>query len=128
LPHPRYDMQQVLTCKRSVLWAQRSNEQEAEKNLVYLTINVSELKPESIKLDIQPTKLDFAGTTVKGQEYAVELEFFEEIDPAETKKHISTRAIELAIRKKEAKAEFWPRLLKEKKKYHFLRTDFDKVG
>lgn len=34
--------------------------------------------------------------------------------------------MELALRKKEAKAEFWPRLLKEAKKVHFLKTDFDK--
>jgi hypothetical protein len=30
--------------------------------------------------------------------------------------------------KKELGEEFWPRLLKEKGKVHFLRTDFDKVG
>lgn len=33
----------------------------------------------------------------------------------------------MVLRKKEAKEEFWPRLLKEKGKVHFLRTDFDKV-
>lgn len=26
------------------------------------------------------------------------------------------------------KEEYWPRLLKESKKMHFLKTDFDKVG
>lgn len=31
------------------------------------------------------------------------------------------------MRKKDLKEEFWPRLLKEKGKVHFLRTDFDKV-
>lgn len=30
------------------------------------------------------------------------------------------------LRKKEAKEEYWPRLLKESKKMHFLKTDFDK--
>ena len=32
------------------------------------------------------------------------------------------------LRKKEKKEEYWPRLLKESKKVHFLKTDFDKVG
>ena len=32
------------------------------------------------------------------------------------------------LRKKEMKEEYWPRLLKESKKVHFVKTDFDKVG
>jgi len=32
------------------------------------------------------------------------------------------------LRKKELKEKYWPRLLKESKKMHFLKTDFDKVG
>lgn len=32
------------------------------------------------------------------------------------------------LRKKDLKEEYWPRLLKESKKVHFLKTDFDKVG
>ncbi len=32
------------------------------------------------------------------------------------------------LRKKDKKEEYWPRLLKESKKVHFLKTDFDKVG
>jgi hypothetical protein len=47
--------------------------------------------------------------------------------PEETKKNHTDRDVELVLRKKELKEEFWPRLLKEKGKVHFLRTDFDKV-
>ena len=36
--------------------------------------------------------------------------------------------MEFVLRKKENKAEYWPRLLKESKKVHFLKTNFDKVG
>ena len=36
--------------------------------------------------------------------------------------------MEFVLRKKEKKEEYWPRLLKESKKVHFLKTDFDKVG
>ena len=32
------------------------------------------------------------------------------------------------LRKKEMKEEYWPRLLKDNKKMHFLKTDFDKVS
>lgn len=36
--------------------------------------------------------------------------------------------MEFVIRKKELKQEYWPRLLKESKKVHFLKTNFDKVS
>jgi hypothetical protein len=32
----------------------------------------------------------------------------------------------MVLRKKELKEEFWPRLLKNAQKVHFLKTDFDK--
>lgn len=32
----------------------------------------------------------------------------------------------MKLQKKELKDEYWPRLLKENKKLHFLKTDFDK--
>lgn len=85
--------------------------------------------PESdLKLDLQPTKLSFKGaSTSKKVTYAVDLEFFAEIDPAESKIHHTSRNIEMVLRKKELKEEFWPRLLKDDKKMHFLKTDFDKV-
>jgi hypothetical protein len=35
--------------------------------------------------------------------------------------------LEMVLRKKKAEDEFWPRLLKEKAKVHWLKTDFDKV-
>lgn len=32
----------------------------------------------------------------------------------------------MVLRKKQLKEEYWPRLLKDNKKLHFLKTDFDK--
>ena len=86
--------------------------------------------PESdLKLDLQPTKLSFKGTsTSKKVTYAVDLEFFAEIDPKESKIQHSGRDVTLVLRKKELKEEFWPRLLKDKAKVHFLKTNFDKVS
>ncbi|KAF2199883.1 HSP20-like chaperone [Delitschia confertaspora ATCC 74209] len=110
-----------------VLWAQRSSSTEASKNVIYLTLMVSDVPENDMNLDLQPNKLSFTGTsTSKKVSYNVELEFFAEIDPKESKIHHTGRDIVLVLRKKELKDEYWPRLLKESKKMHFLKTDFDK--
>lgn len=86
------------------------------------------MSKDKIKLDIQPTHLDFQGysQTKKGT-YAVKLEFYAEIDPSATKNNHTPRDIELVLQKKELDEHYWPRLLKDKSKVHFLKTDFDKV-
>jgi len=115
------------TIHPEVLWAQRSSDSDPTKNFIYLTITAPDVAPEYLKLDIQPTKLTFTGkSSTRKATFHVVLEFFAEIDPAESKTNHTNRDIELILRKKELKEEFWPRLLKEKGKVHFLRTDFDK--
>lgn len=81
----------------------------------------------NLKLDLQPTGLSFEGhsDTLK-KTYKVDLEFYAEIDPAESKVHHTARDVEMKLRKKELSEAYWPRLLKEAKKMHFLKTDFDK--
>lgn len=82
---------------------------------------------KSLQLDLTPTKLVFTGTSEsKKTAYHVELEFYAEIDPANSKTHHTAANIQMVLRKKELKEEYWPRLLKDSKKAHFLRTDFDK--
>jgi len=110
-----------------VLWAQRSSNVDAEKNFVYLTINVPDVPTANIKLDLKPTGLSFEGRsdTLK-KTYHVELEFFAEIDPAESKTSHTARDVELKLRKKELGETYWPRLLKDTKRVHFVKTDFDK--
>jgi hypothetical protein len=84
--------------------------------------------PSAAKLDITPTSISFSGySETKKVEYHVELELYAEIDVENSKSHHTPRGVELVLRKKEMKAEYWPRLLKESKKVHFLKTDFDKV-
>lgn len=39
---------------------------------------------------------------------------------------MTSRAIVLVLRKKEAKAEYWPRLTKEKPNKNWIKTDFSK--
>jgi len=88
---------------------------------------VPDVPAGNLKLDLKPTGLSFSGhsDTLK-RTYQVELEFYAEIDPAESKVNHTSRDVELKLRKKELSEEYWPRLLKEKKKLHFLKTDFDK--
>lgn len=112
-----------------VLWAQRSSASEPEKNYIYLTISVPDVPKSSLKLDLKPTSLTFTGTSeTKKTTYHLELEFYAEIDVENSKTNHSAKDIEMILRKKELKEEYWPRLLKDKAKVHFLRTDFDKVG
>jgi len=115
------------TLTPEVLWAQRSSASDAEKNHVFLTLMVPDVPKESMKLDIQPSGLTFTGkSNSKKAVYHVELPLYAEIDPAESKIHHTDRDLELVLRKKELKEEYWPRLLKSDKKMHFLKTDFDK--
>lgn len=73
--------------------------------------------------------LSFKGhSTSKNLTYAIDIEFFAEIDPKESKINHSGRDVSLVLRKKELKEEYWPRLLKDSKKVHYLKTDFDKVS
>lgn len=112
----------------AVTWAQRSSDSEAEKNHVFLTISVPDVSKEKIKLDIQPTSLNFQGySETKKATYAVKLEFYAELDPSASKINHTPRDVEMVLQKKELNAEYWPRLLKDKAKVHFLKTDFDKV-
>jgi len=115
------------TATPEVLWAQRSHKTDAEKNYIYLTISVPDVQPSNIKIDLQPTSLSFTGHSDSlKRDYHVDLEFYAEIDKAETKVNHTAKNIQFVLRKKELKEEFWPRLLKDSKKVHFLKTDFDK--
>ncbi|PNY24149.1 Protein wos2 [Tolypocladium capitatum] len=115
------------TATPEVLWAQRSSVSDAAKNFVYLTISVPDVPKEGLELDLKPTGLTFTGTsgTLK-RKYHVELEFYAEIDPEESKINHTAKNVEMKLQKKELKEEYWPRLLKDAKKLHFLKTDFDK--
>lgn len=119
----------LLTISKTVLWAQRSSTTDAEKNYVYLTISVPDVPAKSLKLDLKPTGLTFTGASeTKKTTYHLDMDFFEEIDVENSKVHHTAANIQLVLRKKELKEEYWPRLLKDKAKVHYLRTDFDKVS
>lgn len=109
-----------------VLWAQRSNADDADKNIVYLTINAPDVPAENLKLELTNDKLVFEGAN-KNKKFAVTLEFYADVIPEKSARHHSARGVEMKLIKAEKKEEFWPRLLKESKRQHFIKTDFDKV-
>ena len=112
----------------AVTWAQRSSTTEPEKNHIYMTIVVPDVDPKNMKLDLQPSSLEFTGySESKKATYHVKMDLFAEIDPKESKINHSSRWIELVLQKKELNEEYWPRLLKDKQKVHYIKTNFDKV-
>jgi hypothetical protein len=115
--------------RRAVTWAQRSSSSDPEKNYVYLTIVAADVPESDLKLDLKESSLSFKGaSTSKKVTYAIDIDFYAEIDPNESKISHSGRDVSLVLRKKELKEEYWPRLLKDSKKVHYLKTDFDKVS
>lgn len=78
------------------------------------------------KIDLTSTAFKFeSGSDDDDRQYAVTINFFDEID-VENSHHTTTgRGLFYVLRKKEAKQEYWPRLTKEKK-LPYIKTDFDK--
>lgn len=113
------------TTTPEVLWAQRSSDSNPEKNYIHITISAPDAP--KIDVDLKSTSLTFTGNSdTKNTRYHVELELYGEIDTENSKTHHTSRGVEFVLRKKELKSEYWPRLLKESKRVHFLKTDFDK--
>ncbi|RAL14533.1 Hsp90 cochaperone SBA1 [Aspergillus homomorphus CBS 101889] len=109
-----------------VTWAQRSSTTEPERNYLYVSIKAPDVARSDASLQITSNNVTFSGESKKGVKYQVSLDLFAEIDPEHSKTNHSDREVELVLRKKELKEEYWPRLLKTTQKVHFLKTDFDK--
>ncbi|QRW05777.1 heat shock protein HSP20-like chaperone [Ceratobasidium sp. AG-Ba] len=112
-----------------VLWAQRSSDSDPAKNIVYLTVNLPDIKAETLKYDLTADKVSFKAISSSGgsdREYAFELPLFGEVIPEESKHSLTTRHLVAVLRKKENKLEYWPRLTKEKIRYQYIKTDFSK--
>lgn len=100
-----------------VVWAQRNDK-------LYVTINVEDCKGASVKFD--NNSLQFSGKGGKQNlDYEVKLDFYGEIDGEKSKFAILPRHVPVVVVKKEG-GPYWPRLLKETTKVHWLKTDFDK--
>ncbi|KAI0771024.1 HSP20-like chaperone [Trametes elegans] len=115
-----------------VLWAQRSSESDENKNIVYVTVNLPDIQEKTLEYNLTPTSLSFkaqAGDASKGIEerlYEFAIDLFDEVVPEESKQHLTSRSFSLILRKKEKRAEYWPRLTKEKVRQQWIKTDFSK--
>jgi len=99
------------------MWAQR-------KNLVSLTLNLEDCKAPVIT--VEPTKVYFKGTGGPDKKlHEVTIELFNEIDTEESKYSVRDRSIEFFLKKKE-EGPYWPSLMKDKKKVHWLKIDFNR--
>jgi len=86
----------------SVSWAQR-------EKIVFVTINVSDVKDPDIK--VEKDSLHFKGTGSADQKlYEVNMKLLKEIDPEKTKYQVRPRCIEFALEKVE-EGPYWERLL-----------------
>jgi len=114
------------TVTPEVTWAQRSSDSDPERNYLYVNIKAAEVPQADATISITEKNVSFKGVSRKGVTYSVSLDLYAEIDPENSKVHHTDRDVELVLRKKELKEEYWPRLLESKQKMHFLKTNFDK--
>lgn len=121
-PFPRFANSNGL-----VTWAQRSSSTDAARNYLYVNLKTPDVAKSDADLNITSSNVSFTGKSKKGVTYHVSLDLYDEIDPENSKVNHNDREVELVLRKKQLKEEYWPRLLKTDKKVHFLKTDFDKV-
>lgn len=104
-----------------VLWAQRADK-------LFLTVQLGDCKEPEIKLEKE--KLYFKGKSDSIQqdadhsEHEVTIEFCKPINVEESKYSVRARATEFIIIKEEE--AWWPRLLKDSTKQHWLKIDFPK--
>lgn len=89
-----------------------------------MTICVEDCKDAII--NIEPKSVYFKGTGgSEHKEFENTLELYGELDTDASRKFVRDRNIELFLVKKEA-GPFWPHLLKQKIKQHWLKVDFSK--
>ncbi|EAW13246.1 Hsp90 cochaperone SBA1 [Aspergillus clavatus NRRL 1] len=119
-------MPEVPQVTPEVTWAQRSSDSDPERNYLYVSLKTPDVPKSASELTITPTNVTFTGESKKGVKYHVSLDLYGEIDPENSKVNHTDREVELVLRKKELKEEYWPRLVKTTQRLHFLKTDFDK--
>lgn len=104
-------------------WAQRSSATEDEKNVVFLTVILPDIHDQ--KVNLKSDSVEFNAESHEAT-YAAKVNFYDEIDVDNSSKHTTGRGLFMVLRKKNKQAEYWPRLTKEKAKYPYIKTDFDK--
>ena len=95
-------------------WAQR-------KDKLFITISVVHSKKPIVDLT-DGKRIKYQGTdgTVN---YAFDIELYDEINKEESKYTLESRNIFLNLKKKTS-GPYWPRLIKDEKKYHWIEVDW----
>lgn len=90
---------------------------------MYLTVAVEDCKNAQVK--IESDKVIFKGTGGDKHTYECTLTLYGKLKVDESKFVTRDRATEMLL-VKESKGEYWPRLLKDTTKMHWLKVDFNK--
>ena len=98
------------------LWSQRSQ-------TVMLTIEILDIIPASLSMDIQPNHIHFTGKNTQEGEFQFSLDLYADIDPNQSKYNVHARGIHVLLWKKNE--AWWPRCWKDGKKPWFIKTDFE---
>ncbi|XP_060517695.1 prostaglandin E synthase 3 [Cylas formicarius] len=101
-----------------VMWAQNAN-------VIFLTINLEDVRDPDIKFTKDTVYFHGTGGLEK-KEYEVTINLYNEIDPDKSKSFNRERCIEMILTKAGNKKPYWPALTQDKKKYHWLKCDFNK--
>ena len=114
-----------------VAWAQRSSTTDPERNYVLITVSIADC--DAPELTIKPSYIELKAQSKPhvGDEnvhhYQLHIDLYEEIIPEKTMHKIANgQHYFLKLYKKDLESEYWPRLTKEKVKYPYIKTDFDK--
>lgn len=99
------------------VWAQRYD-------AVYLTLNVECSEPV---FEFTENTMAFTGVgKPEGKKYELKVEFYGKINPEKVFSKNIKRCIEFVIAKADPQETYWPRLLKDKTKPHWLKVDFNR--
>lgn len=114
-----------------VAWAQRSSTTDPERNYVLITVSIADC--DAPELTIKPTYIELKAQSKPhvGDEtvhhYQLHIDLYKEIIPEKTMHKVANgQHYFLKLYKKDLESEYWPRLTKEKVKYSYIKTDFDK--
>ncbi|EHN01525.1 Sba1p [Saccharomyces cerevisiae x Saccharomyces kudriavzevii VIN7] len=114
-----------------VAWAQRSSTTDPERNYVLMTVSIADC--DAPELTIKPTYIELKAQSKPhvGDEsvhhYQLHIDLYKEIIPEKTMHKVANgQHYFLKLYKKDLESEYWPRLTKEKMRYSYIKTDFDK--
>ncbi|KIM78150.1 hypothetical protein PILCRDRAFT_75808 [Piloderma croceum F 1598] len=114
-----------------VLWAQRSSASDKYRNIIYLTVNITDIIETTLVCNVMPERISFEAKTSRSRstqdiEYSFNLDLYEDVIPEESIQQLTSRSFVIILLKKNKNISYWPRLSKQKEKLPFVKTDFNR--